>query len=96
MTLNQLSMIKRWHQTHHRDHGVEYHLWDIMLTAWILGWMGLPAAALLAPQAGLPACLVLYLMPSIYVGLRRRLHRASLLRCDWLPAMVASGRTLQS
>lgn len=96
MTLNQLSMIKRWHQTHHRDHGLEYHLWDVMLTCWILGWMGLPAAALLAPQAGLPACLLLYLAPTLYVAVRKRLHRAGILRCDWLPAIAASGRAAQS
>lgn len=96
MTLNQLSMIKRWHQTHHRDHGLEYHLWDVMLTCWILGWMGLPAAALLAPQAGLPTCLLLYLAPTLYVAVRKRLHRAGILRCDWLPAIAASGRAAQS
>lgn len=95
MTLNQLSMIKRWHQTHDRDHGLEYQLWDAMLTCWILGWMGLPAAMLLAPQAGLPLCLLLYLAPSLYVWLRGRLHRRGLLRCDWLPALEASARAVQ-
>lgn len=96
MTLNQLSMIKRWHQTHHRDHGLEYQVWDGMLTCWILGWMGLPAAVLLAPEAGLPACLLLYLAPTLYVALRSRLHREGWLRCDWLVAVVANGRAAHS
>jgi hypothetical protein len=96
MTLNQLSMIKRWHQTHHRDHGLEYQLWDAMLTCWVLGWMGLPAAVLLAPQAGLPVCLLLYLAPTLYVSLRGRLHRRGVLRCDWLSALAACARAVRS
>lgn len=84
MTLTQMSMIKRWHQAHHRDHGLEYQLWDAMLTCWILGWMGVPAALLLAPEAGLLACVALYFAPSAYVALRVRLHRRGVLRCDWL------------
>ncbi|NRF70841.1 hypothetical protein HLB44_27935 [Aquincola sp. S2] len=83
MTLQQLSTVKRWHQTHHKR-GLEYQLWDAMLTCWILGWMGLPAALLLAPEIGVLLCPVLYFAPSLYVRLRLRLHRRGVLRCDWL------------
>ena len=84
LSLQQLSTVKRWHQDHHREKGLEYQLWDAMLTCWILGWMGLPAAMLLAPEIGLLACLLLYVAPSLYVRLRARLHRRGVLRCDWL------------
>jgi hypothetical protein len=89
MTINQMATIKRWHQTHHRERGIEYQLWDAMLTCWVLGWVGLPAAAFLAPEIGLAACLALYLAPTLYVTLRMRLHRLGVLRCDWLPSSKA-------
>ena len=84
MTLQQLATIKRWHLTHPQGRPVESQLWDDMLTCWVLGWMGVPVAVLLAPELGVLACVLLYFAPSAYVGLRRRLHRRGLLRCDWL------------
>ncbi len=84
MTLQQLSAVKRWHIQHHRQGSCEYQVWDLMLTCWVLGFVGLPAAMLLAPEAGGLACLLLFLAPSLYVRLRRRLHRHGVLRCDWL------------
>lgn len=84
MTLQQLATVKRWHQTHHRERSVEYQLWDAMLTCWVLGWMGVPAAVLLAPEYGVMSCVLLYFAPSLYVRLRAHLHRQGRLRCDWL------------
>lgn len=84
MTLQQLATIKRWHQTHPRGNSLEYHLWDLMLTCWVLGLIGVAPAALLHTQAGIALCGLLYLAPSLYVTLRRRLHRGGVLRCDWL------------
>ena len=40
MTLNELQRIKQWHVAHRADHPVEYHLWDAMLTLWVMGWVG--------------------------------------------------------
>lgn len=88
MTLQQLATVKRWHQTHHRERSVEYQLWDLMLTFWVLGWIGLAPAALLAPEPGLAACFLLYFAPSLYVRLRARLHRQGKLRCDWLDSAI--------
>ena len=46
MTLNELQRIKKWHVAHRADHPVEYHLWDAILTLWVMGWVGfLPAYA---------------------------------------------------
>lgn len=84
MTLQQLSTVKHWHITHKRDHSVEYQVWDAMLTCWVLGWVGVPAALVLAPRIGVAACVLLHFAPEAYVRLRRTLHRRGLLRCDWL------------
>ena len=40
MTLNELQRIKQWHVAHKADHPLEYHLWDLVLTVWMLGWVG--------------------------------------------------------
>ena len=36
---------------------------------------------------GEAACLSVLFLPGLYVALRRRLHRARLLRCDWIGAL---------
>jgi len=40
MDLDTLQRIKRWHVAHQKDHPVEYHIWDAMLTLWLAGWVG--------------------------------------------------------
>jgi len=87
MTLQQMSTLKRWHQSHPRNHGLEGQLWDVMLTCWLLGWIGLAPAALLQTHAAIAVCLLLYLAPTLYVALRRHLHQRGRLRCDWLDSV---------
>jgi hypothetical protein len=87
VTLQQLSAVKRWHIAHHRQGSVEYQAWDIVIICWVLGWMGVPPALVLAPVVGVLCCGALLLMPPAYVGLRRRLHRRGTLRCDWLGSL---------
>ncbi len=84
MTLQQLSNVKHWLQDHRRQHAVEYQIWDLVLTCWVLGWVGIPAAVVLAPRIGLAVCALLACVPELYCWLRRRLHRRGVLRCDWL------------
>lgn len=84
MTLDELQRIKQWHVRHRHDHPVEYHLWDMTLTIWLMGWVGwIPTLAFGAVWA-LPLCLAASLAPSLYVGWRMKAHRARRLRCDWL------------
>jgi hypothetical protein len=84
MTLNQLHSLKAWHLRHGSAKRVEWQLWEAVLTLWLLGWAGIPAA-LLAGAAWMPlACMGLIALPSAYVLLRSRLHRQRRLRCDWL------------
>ena len=75
MTLIQLMYLKRWHVEHRGDHPVEYHVWDMMLTAWVMGWVGMPAASDpvgAARRRRLPRVLR---GAALYVRLRERLHR---------------------
>lgn len=83
MTLNDLQRIKQWHVAHRGDHPVEYHLWDTLLTLWLMGWVGwLPAFALDAIWIT-PFCLLGMSAPTLYVLWRGKAHRARKLRCDW-------------
>jgi hypothetical protein len=89
MTLRQLHALKRWHVLHRCNHPVEYQAWDLMLTLWVAGLMGEPASLVLQEPLAIVGCIVLYLAPTIYVYLRRRLHRAGRLRCDWLGSITS-------
>lgn len=84
MTLHQLQALKRWHVAHRADHPLEYHVFDAVLTAWLLGWIGVPPAMLLGDTNLLPLCFVAFMAPELYRGLRSWLHRSARLRCDWL------------
>jgi hypothetical protein len=92
MTLRQLALIKRWHVQHRQHHPVEFQAWDLMLTAWLLGWIGGPAALILDAPAGLLACVLLLCAPRAYVWSRESLHRSGRLRCDWLDSLHAARR----
>jgi hypothetical protein len=83
MTLQQLSAVKRWLVAHRRDRPVEYHTWDAVLTLWLVGCAGAPAAVLLSQPLGLVACVLSFFVPTMYVQMRLRLHRQRRLRCDW-------------
>jgi hypothetical protein len=84
MTLNELQRIKQWHVAHRREHPVEYHLWDAMLTLWMMGWVGWLPAYALGQFWGMPLCALAMAAPSVYVAWRIKAHREHRLRCDWL------------
>ena len=84
MSLAELQRIKEWHVRHRRDHPLEYQLWDMMLTLWLMGWIGwIPAFAFGALWAA-PLCAVAMSAPTIYASWRARAHQARRLRCDWV------------
>jgi hypothetical protein len=89
MTLDELQRIKKWHVAHRHDHPIEYHTWDLMLTAWVMGWVGLLPAYAFDTWWGLPLCVLGMAAPGLYVGWRLRAHREHKLRCDWLSAARA-------
>ncbi len=88
MTLTELHRIKLWHVAHRSERPLECHLWDAVLTLWLMGWVGwLPAFAFDAAWAT-PLCLAGMLAPSLYVAWRMKAHRARRLRCDWAAVLV--------
>ena len=87
MTLDQLHDLKLWHQRHLRERPVEKQVWDTVLTLWMMGWVGAPVAFLIHFGWALVLAFPLVFLPGAYVGLRRRLHRAHVLRCDWISAL---------
>jgi hypothetical protein len=84
MTLDELQRIKQWHVAHRVQHPVEYHLWDAMLTLWVMGWVGWLPAFAFEQFWTMPLCAVGTAAPSLYVAWRVRKHREHKLRCDWL------------
>ena len=84
MTLEELQRIKQWHVDHKADHPLEYHLWDAVLTFWLMGWVGWFPTYLFDQWWGAPLCCVGMLFPSLYVTWRGSEHRRHKLRCDWL------------
>lgn len=85
-TIARLQRIKQWHVSHKADHPLEYQLWDVMLTLWVMGWVAwLPAYALDTPWV-YPMCSLCICMPGLYVRARVGAHRAMRLRCDWVDA----------
>ena len=52
MTLDQFHDLKLWHQRHLREHPVEKHVWDVVLTLWLIGWVGAPVAFLIHARLG--------------------------------------------
>lgn len=90
MTLEQLHSLKRWHLSHAEGHRVELALCNLMLGAWLVGWMLLLPLAALGAWTLLPLSLLLTQLPMSYHRLRERLHRRGRLRCDWLCAVTPS------
>ena len=87
MTLLQFHSLKTWHLRHWRQHPVEKHTWDAVLTVWCAACVGALVAVVLAEPVGEMACLALMFLPGIYVKLRAYLHHAGRLRCDWIVAI---------
>ena len=84
ITLAQMESVKNWHAAHRRAFSVEREVWEAVLTAWLIGWIGwMPAYALEATWA-YPLCLLSMFAPRLYVNWRARAHRLQRLRCDWL------------
>ena len=84
MTLDELQRIKQWHVVHRGDHPVEYHLWDAVLTVWLIGWVGWVPAFAFGLVWATPLCMLAMFAPTLYVAWRMKAHQTRRLRCDWL------------
>jgi len=84
MDLEALQRIKQWHVSHQREHPVEYHAWDAMLTLWLMGWVGWIPAFTFDALWSAPLLALAMAAPTLYVAWRVKAHRARRLRCDWI------------
>ncbi len=82
--LSEIQRIRRWHVAHRADHPLEYHLWDAVLTLWVIGSLGWVPALVLDAWWAVPLLLAAFMAPQLYIHFRRRANRADRLRCDWL------------
>jgi hypothetical protein len=87
MTLEQFHDLRLWHLRHMREQPLEKHIWDMVLTFWLVGWVGAPTALITQAVWAVGICASLLFLPGAYVRLRRRLHRTHVLRCDWIGAL---------
>ena len=87
MTLVQFERLKMWHQRHWREQPIEQHAWDMVRTFLLAGWVGFPSAFPVHARRAAAVCAALLFLPGAYVGLRRLLHRAGIVRCDWTVAL---------
>ena len=71
ITLTQLQRVKNWQVDQCGARPAEHHIWEAVLTLWVMGWIGW-------------LCLLGMLLPRLYVYWRARAHAAGRLRCDWL------------
>ncbi|HEY5794919.1 MAG TPA: hypothetical protein VIU82_07870, partial [Bosea sp. (in: a-proteobacteria)] len=74
MKLEQFHDLKVWHQRHRREQPLEKHVWDLVLTFWLAGCVGVAVAFLVYAGWALMLCAALVFLPSAYVALRRLLH----------------------
>ncbi len=87
MTLAEFESLKTWHEHHRRRQPLEKHAWDMVLTFWLVGCVGIPTAFVVHAGWAEVTCFLLLFLPSVYVAVRRHLHRMHLLRCDWTAAL---------
>jgi hypothetical protein len=84
LTLLQMQGVKRWHIAQQREHTLEYKVWEMVLTAWLMGWIGWLPAYVFDASWAYPLCMGGMLLPQGYVYIRGQAHAAGVLRCDWL------------
>ncbi len=82
--LSEIQRIKRWHVAHRAEHPLEYHLWDAVLSVWVMGYVGWLPAMVLDAWWAIPLLLAAFMAPHLYIHFRSRAARAKRLRCDWL------------
>lgn len=83
-----MGKLKDWHALHRGTHSVEYKVWNAVLTAWLMGWIGFLPVLTFDTLWDLPFCLLGVLAPQFYVYVRVRAHKTGRLRCDWLALVL--------
>jgi hypothetical protein len=86
MQLRELEAIRHNMLRLKHSHPVEYHLWDAILTVWLMAWVGNLGIIVLELWELATLAVPATLLPSCYLRWRRRAHTKRQLRCDWLPS----------
>lgn len=84
ITIKQMERLKNWHRAQRGKHPAEHHVWEAVLTLWMMGWIGWLPACIFEDYWTYPLCVLGILTPQCYVYLRERAHQTLRLRCDWL------------
>jgi len=84
ITLAKMQRLKQWHVSQQAEHSVEYQVWEVVLTLWVMGWIAWLPAYVLDAFWAFPLCLLGILMPRLYVQCRAQAHEKLHIRCDWL------------
>jgi hypothetical protein len=92
MRLEDLQRIRKWHVAHRHTHPVEGYMWDVVLTLWVMGWVGWLPTCMFELIWCLPLCVFAVFTPGLYVTWRLRAHRQRKLRCDWSYAAIPATR----
>jgi len=83
-TVERLHRVKLWMIEHKAQCPMEYHVFDGVLTLWVLGWVGIFPSLVLLQWWGLALCAIATQIPAIFIAWRYHLHHRKRLRCDWL------------
>jgi hypothetical protein len=84
LSLDHFRRVKNWHAAPPTRRPLESHLWDAVLTLWVMGWIGWLHASVFDAGWAYPLYMLGMLMPQMYVRSRAAAHHAGRLRCDWL------------
>ena len=64
MTLRDFQALKVWH-AYHGGRPLEKSIWDMVLTLWLMGWVGGPASLLLHIGWAQAGCLAALFLPGM-------------------------------
>jgi hypothetical protein len=81
--LQRLQRIKVWMRAHGQSNHLEYEAFDVVLTLWLMGWVGMLPALVLQQWWALALCWLAALSPKLYLRWRQHMHARGKLRCDW-------------
>lgn len=91
LSMERLQRIRQWHVAHRAEHPLEYHLWDTVLTLWVLAVTGWLPAYVFHAWWAVPLLALGLLLPGVYVGWRAHAHALQRIRCEWLAAAGLQG-----
>jgi uncharacterized membrane protein len=84
LSLNRLQRIKKWHVANQSAHPLELHLFDGVLTVWVMSWFAWMPLFILGFEWLIPFSFLGLMLPNLYIAWRVKAHAQRRLRCDWV------------